>query len=215
MEHEFWAERWSEGRIGFHQADGHPALRHLIQGLSSRRVLVPLAGKTVDVVTLHGQGHDVVAVEFVEQAVRAFAEEQPQLVLNAEPGPLGLELSGERMRFMAADFFEVSPALVGRFDLVFDRAALVALPPEMRIRYAAHLRTLLADDGEILTLTFEYDQSRLTPPPFSVPADELRILYPGATLTELDRRTVPGPPSAAASGLTFVETTHRISNAAQ
>ena len=190
MEHDFWQDRWSSGRTKFHQPQGHPALPDLLARFPTGRALVPLSGKSIDLVTLHGGGYDVVGVEFVEQAVREFSDEQPQLELNAHNGPLGLELQGSRFRLLAADFFQVNPAVVGHFDLMYDRAALVALPPHQRPAYVDHLRTLLGPGGEILLFTFEYEQSAMSGPPFSVPPSEVESLYRGATIEHLRTKDV-------------------------
>lgn len=60
--------------------------------------------------------------------------------------------------------------------MVYDRAALVALPGEMRARYAAHL-TAVSKAAPQFLITFAYDQSQMEGPPFSVPGEEVRRLY--------------------------------------
>ena len=55
MQHEFWHQRWQENRIGFHRGEVMPLLEkhwHALQLPSSGRVLVPLAGKSLDMVWL-------------------------------------------------------------------------------------------------------------------------------------------------------------------
>ena len=190
MEHQFWNERWSANRIGFHQPTGHPRLPSLLDAFKGGRVLVPLAGKTIDVVTLHERGYDVVAIEFVETAVRAFAEEHPDLGLKPVDGPMGLEMVGPRLRFIAGDFFRVDAEMAGQFDLVYDRAALVALPPVDRERYVSHVRSLIAPTGQVLLFTFEYNQAEMSGPPFSVPAPVVESLYAGANILDRDSHDV-------------------------
>ena len=71
MEPDFWLERWSEGRIGFHLPRVNPHLERHHDVLSPRcRVLVPLAGKTLDLWWLREQGHEVTAVELLGDATR-------------------------------------------------------------------------------------------------------------------------------------------------
>ena len=79
--------------------------------------------------------------------------------------------SGAGVRLLASDFLKVTPALVGEIDAVYDRAAMIALPPESRPLYAAKLYELGAQ--RILAVTIEYDQSVLPGPPFSVDEDEI------------------------------------------
>ena len=67
-----WHDSWAEGRTGFHRPDVHPQLlAHAARwlGAGSARVLVPLSGKTDDIGWLLDQGHEVVGVELVPQAV--------------------------------------------------------------------------------------------------------------------------------------------------
>ena len=62
---------------------------------------------------------------------------------------------------------------------LFDRGALVALPPDMRFRYVDHLLRIVPDGCKILLLTFEYDQKLVAGPPHSVHEDEVLEHYGG------------------------------------
>jgi len=189
MQHDFWQERWARGQIGFHQGRPNAQLiAHLpALGLASgARLFLPLCGKTRDIAWLAGQGFRVAGAELVEQAVRdLFAE----MSLSPSVTPLGplTRYSAPGIDIFAGDIFALDPATLGPVDAVYDRAALVALPPEMRARYAAHLVALTATAPQLL-LTFEYDQRLMAGPPFSVKPPELRRLY-GAShrLTLLER----------------------------
>ncbi|WP_267284273.1 hypothetical protein [Psychrobacter sp. Sarcosine-02u-2] len=79
MDSKFWQQRWQDGRIGFHKSDVNPQLIEYFSELAvpiSGQVLVPLCGKSVDMVWLAHAGYDVVGVELVETAVQAFFVEQ-------------------------------------------------------------------------------------------------------------------------------------------
>jgi thiopurine S-methyltransferase len=188
MDPEFWRARWREGRIGFHLPRVNPRLERHAARLPAppSRILVPLAGKSLDVAWLLARGHEVVAVELVGAAIEAFFGEQ------------GLEPAVETVRghrvhrtgslsFIEADIFAVSPADVGPVDGIWDRAALIALPPGDRGRYLPHLLGLLRPGGRALLVTLEYDQERSEGPPFAVLEDELRGLAGGAELALLER----------------------------
>ena len=57
-----WLERWKIGRTGWHEPAGNRNLRtHWTW--SGRRVLVPLCGKTHDLLWIEAQGNEVVGVE--------------------------------------------------------------------------------------------------------------------------------------------------------
>src|SRR5690606_23041648 len=85
------------------------------------------------------------------------------------------------------------PEDVGTITAFYDRAAIVALPPELRPRYAEHLRTLAGEGAPGLVITFEYPQERMAGPPFSVPEDELRRHF--APVERLADRPTDGPQS--------------------
>jgi thiopurine S-methyltransferase len=84
--------------------------------------------------------------------------------------------SAEGIDVFAGDIFALSRDMLGPVEAVYDRAALVALPDEMRGRYAAHLADITCRVPQLL-ISFDYDQSLLDGPPFSVPGDEIARLY--------------------------------------
>jgi thiopurine S-methyltransferase len=187
-----WHDSWREGRIGFHQSDVHNDLvayeaRFLAGG--PHRILVPLCGKTVDLIWLAERGHEVVGVELVPQAVDEFFAEQELAATESEVDGLRVVTSG-KIQLVNGDFFAVSKAHFGSFDRIWDRAALVALPDEIRGRYVAHLRSLGAPSALVLQNVFEYDQSKMAGPPFSVNDSEVRRHYQGAEIELLSEKDV-------------------------
>lgn len=176
MNREFWLDRWASGQIGFHEGAVN---RHLQQHWPDRpgTVLVPLCGKTHDLHALVARGHTVTGVELSAAACDAvFAEHGLTPTLDTW-GPYVRRRHGA-LTVLEGDFF----ALTGQWDAVWDRAALIALPPDMRPRYVAHLRTLLGPGAHVLLVTLDYPQAERAGPPFSVPADEVRSLWPEARL---------------------------------
>ena len=188
MERSFWEERWRDGRIGFHEGAANKYLSHHAPRLAGR-VLVPLCGKSEDLAFLASRGHDVVGVELVEDAVRAFFTGHGVTPTVTPRGGL-VEYRAGSITVFAGDLFATTRELVGEIDAVYDRAALVALPPEMRTRYVAHLRTLVAAGTPGLVVTLEYDQARASGPPFSVPEAELRAHHGDAVVLLEEAPTV-------------------------
>jgi thiopurine S-methyltransferase len=165
MEPDFWKDCWQRGQIGFHQATPNGALErhwHALGLARGARVFVPLAGKSLDMIWLADRGHRVVGIELAQAAVDAFR--------NEHPGRTDVDLR-------CGDLFDLTPASLGPIDAVFDRAALVALPPAMRGRYARQLAALSPPGTRTLLVTFEYDPSRMNGPPHSVDEAEVRALY--------------------------------------
>ncbi len=194
MEKEFWHERWQARELGFHQSHPNGLLVDFFAELDvaeGARVFVPLCGKTLDIAWLLARGCDVVGVELSQTAVE-------ELFAELEIGP-SISRHGALKRFSAqnidifvGDFFDLTADLLGRVDAVYDRAALVALPEDMRRRYAAHLAQITQRSNQLL-ICFEYDQSAMDGPPFSVPEPVARSLYEQTyKLTQLAKVDFPG-----------------------
>ncbi|MBX3231781.1 MAG: hypothetical protein KIT84_44380 [Labilithrix sp.] len=179
MDVAFWTQRWSEGRIAFHEGKANAYLAQHARVLAGRTVLVPLCGKAEDLAFLAAQGHDVVGIEVVEDAVKAFFAEHELTPAVREEGGVRV-YSAASVTIVAGDFFATTRELVGPVDGYYDRAALIALPPEMRPRYAAHVRALLAKGSKGLLVALEH--ANPTTPPFSVGEDEIRALYGDANV---------------------------------
>ncbi len=178
MELADWGTRWREGRIGFHQSEVTDFLAKYadrVWGDSVGRVLVPLCGKTLDMVFLAERADAVVGVEFAEQAVNEFFAER-SLDPDIETGSPA-RYAADKYTLFAGDFFTVTPEHVGEIDAVFDRAALVALDADARLRYADRLRTLMRRGAKSLLVTFDYDQAEMEGPPFAVSAEEVERLF--------------------------------------
>lgn len=196
-EPEFWRERWSEGRIGFHEGRANAYLvKHGDRLAGATRVLVPLCGKAEDLAYLASRGHAVVGIEVVESAVRAFFDEHG-LAPTIVPRGAVTEYRAGAITIYAGDVFAVTAELAGPFDALYDRAALIALPADVRQRYVPHLRTLLAPGARALVITFEFPDGTRTPPPHSVSGAEVRALYAGAAVEEIDHGSDPRAPDDA------------------
>ncbi|MBX7192799.1 MAG: hypothetical protein K1X94_12110 [Sandaracinaceae bacterium] len=205
MHHEFWHQRWEEGKIGFHE--GKPNEHLLAHGpklsLEDARVLVPLCGKSVDLAWLAAQGAEVVGVELVTSAVEQFFAEQGLVPERTKVGALE-RFHVPDLTIFAGDFFVLDAATAGgSFDVCWDRAALVALPTGMRERYVAHQRSLVRSGGTTLLVTFEHD-GPTTEPPFSVPSALVRSLYADDAVEALAVEDSPLSPGLASRGATFV-----------
>lgn len=200
-----WLQRWEQGNIGFHRRDVQPALlRHWRPKGGS--VLVPLCGKSLDLRWLAERGHTVVGVELAERAIRDFFAEQ-RLGCDRRDGALPTWTARELpITIHQGDYF----ALGGlHSDALYDRAALVALPPNLRPAYAAHTDRLLRDGAFRLLVTLDYDQSAIAGPPFSVPGDEVLRYWPRLELLERREAADEAPPKFKAAGVRLFETVWR------
>ncbi|MGE4335802.1 MAG: thiopurine S-methyltransferase [Pigmentiphaga sp.] len=193
MESGFWLERWREGRIGFHQAQVTPALREQWPRLAlpaETRVFVPLCGKSLDLLWLAEQGHSVLGVELAEEAAEAFFAEQG-LAAEREDTAEGVRYRSGPIEILCGDIFQVAAATWANCRGVFDRAALIALPPGMRAAYCRQVYGHLAPGYRGVLLTLDYPQELKAGPPFSVPDGDVRALLAGLAEPELlGRRNV-------------------------
>lgn len=207
MNQAFWHQRWQEGRTGWHQPKGHPALRRWLAELQlppAAAVFVPLCGKSVDLLWLRARGHHPVGVELSPLAAEALFREN-QLPVPRRSARDGLELyETDSLSLWCGDFFTLRPAHLGSIQGAFDRAALIALPPATRPAYAAQLQALLGSRASVLLVTLEYDQGQMEGPPFSVAEDEVRALFEPAFLVRLLERNsvLEQEPRFAEQGLT-------------
>ncbi|MHA3903926.1 thiopurine S-methyltransferase [Castellaniella sp. WN] len=179
MDTDFWLQRWEHGQTGFHQSRVMPLLQKHWPGLglpAGSRVLVPLAGKSLDVAWLAEQGHAVLAVELSPIAVERFFEEHA-LRPEIRTTPQGTSYRAGSIEFLCGDIFGLDAMSLARCAACYDRAALIALSPELRVRYARHVYGQLPAGCRTLLLTLDYPQEEMDGPPFSVPESEIRTLY--------------------------------------
>lgn len=203
--HDDWLRRWADGNIGFHRANAHPALeRHWLPRTGS--VLVPLCGKSLDLRWLAERGHQVVGVELAERAVADFFAEQ-ELRYERRDGVLPAWVAQDLpITIHQGDYF----ALAGvRCDALYDRAALVALPPDLRARYTRHTDGLLRDGAFRLLVTLEYEQRLVAGPPFAVPADEVLGHWPNLELVARYADAEQAPSKFKAAGAMLHEAVWR------
>lgn len=205
-----WQQRWREGRIGFHQDRVTPLLeRHWpALGLApGSRVFVPLCGKTLDMPWLAARGHRVLGVELSPLAVAQFFDEQA-LSPQVRESPLGTHFVAGPIEIICGDAFALDAATLAGCDAVHDRAALIALPRELRERYVHELHARLPAGCRGLLVTLEYPPAEKAGPPFPVDAAEVRRLYGQAWALEcLERRDIlAGQPGFVAEGVTSLHT---------
>ncbi len=198
MESDFWHTRWQENRIGFHQSKYNSRLVSLWPTLplaAGAEVLVPLCGKSLDMLWLHQQGFKVLGVELSEIAAKAFFDENDLPYQAAMSGNLQLFTgrgAAAGIRIVAGDMFAMSAAHTTDVAAVYDRASLVAMPPSMRQDYVKQLAALTPAGAEGILISMNYDPSKMQGPPFSVPDEEVRQLFdPYFTIAEISHSLGP------------------------
>ena len=210
MDADFWLQRWQEGQIGFHRDDVMPLLeKHWssLQLSEGSRVLVPLCGKSLDMHWLAAQGHRVLGVELSPLAVTQFFEEAGLEPVRTTTR-YGEHFSAGPVEIILGDAFALDPALLADVAGVYDRAALIALPPDLRLRYRDTVYASLPAGCQGLLITLEYPQAEKAGPPFSVAQQEVETLFAAPWRhTLLERRDIlDQEPRFREEGLSALET---------
>ena len=210
MEASFWQQRWRDNQIGFHQEQVTPLLEQHWQAVgvpAGGKVFVPLAGKSRDMAWLAAHGYRVLGVELSRLAVAQFFDEH-RLTPMIRESRYGRHYDASGIELICGDAFALDAAILGDCVGVYDRAALIALPPAMRARYAAELYAQLPRGCRGLLVTLEYPPGEKDGPPFSVPEDEVHARYGRDwTIEVLERRDIlAAQPRFVEEGVTALET---------
>lgn len=194
MDAKFWHQRWQSNETGFHESQANSLLvanLNLLSVARDERVFLPLCGKTLDIAWLLSKGYRVAGAELSELAVKQLFEGLAIDPIIADAGKLK-HYSASGLDLYCGDIFQLDQNILGTVDAVYDRAALVALPLAMRHQYSKHV-TAIAANARQLVITFEYDQSAMQGPPFSISADEVYQHYKNNyKVTALASRQVEG-----------------------
>ena len=178
MEADYWHKKWAEKDIGFHEGTVNSSLAAYLDQLElppGARIFVPLCGKTRDIAWLLAHGYRVVGVELSPVAVSELLNELELAYTEQSIGELQ-RFTATNLVVWQGDFFALTKEMLGQVDAVYDRAALVALASPRRDQYTAHLRSLAESEPQLL-VTYEYDQSAFTGPPFAISDAEVNKHY--------------------------------------
>lgn len=151
-----WLKLWRDRLTDFHQHMVNKFLAAFwpkLDLMEGSRVFVPLCGKSIDMIWLEKQGFEVIGVELSPVAVEAFFHENRLTPIKRRVGKFTLWKHGS-ISILCGDYFSLKESDLGRIDAVYDRAALTALPEDIRKHYVAHLK-LIAPAADIFLLTVE------------------------------------------------------------
>ena len=184
MEIKYWLDKWTVGETAFHQTQFEAKLLQYFSEFKPGTVLVPLCGKTLDMIWLAKNKWKVIGIEASETACRAFFTENE--IAHDEKTVADFKVFKSQnaefdISIWCGDFFAFDSGQVDKISAVYDRAAMIALPPDFRPRYAEKIKSILTQSGtnkiEMLLLAIEYQQDQVKGPPFSVDQGEIRSLY--------------------------------------
>ncbi|MEX0662667.1 MAG: thiopurine S-methyltransferase [Balneolaceae bacterium] len=179
MELSYWQSRWRKNKIGFHLPEGYPGLQkywHHLDITDHPVVLVPLCGKSIDMVWMEEQGGTVIGVEISEKAILDFLDENNREYKTNTFANFTIYQTG-KIHLWCGDFMKLPKHKLPKINLIFDKGALIALPPKMRISYFYKIKELAGNSTKILLQHFEYPQNQMPGPPFSVSEEEIENAF--------------------------------------
>ncbi len=182
VDNQHWLDRWEENRIGFHETAVNQHLTTYISQFdlpAAASVFLPLCGKTQDIVWLAQQGYEVTGIELSQIAIEAFFAENSLEFERFDTDRFSIYKSAN-ISLLQGDFFDLKSQDLTACQLVYDRAALIAMELPDRPRYFEHMLSIIPALSNMLLVTLEYDQAEMLGPPFSVPTGEVYQYYADA-----------------------------------
>lgn len=174
-----WLNIWEENEIPFHQEEVNPLLKKYWSkiALDKSNVFVPLCGKTLDLLWLSSRRHEkVLGVELSPVACGDFFREH-KLNYTLKYQDKFEVYNGKNINILCGDFFDLEANFFKNIQYIYDRAALVALPKDLRFIYVQRLGEFLPLYSRILLIVIEYQQKAELGPPYSVSSNEIRSLF--------------------------------------
>ena len=194
MDENFWHDRWRKNDISFHQNEANPNLVthfHNLQIKEKSRIFIPLCGKTLDIGWLLSKGYSVAGSELSEFAIDELFK---QLEISPKIDERGTikHFHAPNIDIYAGNIFELNKEILGPVDAVYDRGAYVALPETIRAQYSQHLINITSNAPQLL-VAYEYNQSLMDGPPFSIQPTEIEANYiKSYEITNLNSQDVEG-----------------------
>ncbi|MEN9336451.1 MAG: hypothetical protein RLZZ500_1438 [Bacteroidota bacterium] len=145
---DYWQNRYENNEIGWDTGSITQPLKEYIDQLTTKdlRILIPGAGNGHELEYLHQQGFQKVhVVDYAAQPLENIKKRMPQIASE---------------QLIQADFFEHE----GTYDLIIEQTFYCALDPELRDNYVRHMHHLLAENGKLIGLLFQFPLTEVGPP---------------------------------------------------
>jgi thiopurine S-methyltransferase len=187
MEIDRWLNAWKDNNIRFHADEVNPVLLRHYSHLNLKNddlVFVPLCGKSVDMPWMVEQGQEVLGVELSPIAIESFFKEQNLKFVQSKKDKF-TQYKSENIELLLGNYFNLTATDLSKVKAVYDRAALVALPKDVRKKYIQLMEEKLSVGTKLLLVSFEYDQKEMDGPPFCVSEEEIRQNFSGFQSVEL------------------------------
>jgi SAM-dependent methyltransferase len=157
---EFWDLRYTAGETPWDFHGVAAALKAFLKTSQGGSVLIPGCGVAYEVRAFHEAGWKVTGIDFSPVAVER---------ARFELGALG-------SRVVQGDFFTHDFGS-RRFDVIYERTFLCALPPALWPAYVNRMAQLLFPGGKLVGIFLYGDQ--VEPPPYPLSPEKARELFGG------------------------------------
>ena len=177
-----WKHMWDINDLKFHQMTVYPDLvkYESIFFKNHSKVFLPLCGKSLDMIYLADKGYDVYGCELVEKAVKSFfLENSISYKKNCLENTDIISYKGneKKITIYHGNILLLSSQLIGKFEAIWDRAALVAINILQRPNYANVLQDVMASDCKYLLNTFVLSGKEYEGPPHTVTEEDIEKLF--------------------------------------
>ena len=175
---EYWENRWITNQTGWHRSVYNDLMVKYWPELgipTDSKVLVPLCGKSLDMLWLAEKGHAIVGIEFTRVAVERFFSEN-NLEHTIVKHPSYIEFSSERFTILNGNILAIPSDLI-QAEAWYDRAAMIAINPDLREDYVSQIRQQTKVGAVGLLITYSYPQEEMEGPPFSLNNDDVFQLF--------------------------------------
>lgn len=210
MEAEFWKKRWIEQNTPWHQSEPEPLLTKYFSKKGAKQILVPLCGKSLDVLWISNTSDKVIGVELSPIACQRFFEEQ-SVNYKTECQRDFKVFSSKNIELWCGDFFKLPAKVYLTVDFIYDRAAIIALPPALQEAYANKIieisETSTANNFQILMIG-RVDEGLQDGPPFQVGDSDIDKLFSQKMNVEILEKI--SRPSRGDPKLQLIETAYKL-----
>ena len=175
-----WQGIWDTDWTPFHEQKANPDLVKFEKLCFSgrQRVLIPFCGKSVDLLYLADKGHDVYGSELIGKAVTDFFQESNLDYVMEKHGDVNIyKATSKRITFFQGDFYDLKSSLCGKFDVIWDRAAVVVVHPHLRPDYAAVINDLMSPECKYLLNTFTFEDENYQGPPYPLTSQDIENTF--------------------------------------
>ena len=153
---QFWNQCYAENNIGWDLGEVTPVFKDWINNLKKKsKILVPGCGNGYDPLYFASLGHEVLAVDFSEQAINRIKKKSQEMKINIQT--------------LKCDFFNLNKLISVEFDYIVEYTFFCAIEPIRRTEYSNIIHSLLKEHGLLVALFLPLNKDISEGgPPFSV-----------------------------------------------